>query len=63
MGVLGLSSLLNLLFELFGFFFVLGDLRLFSLYLAAQLFNLLLHRVRAPLILLNLLVFYPNFVL
>ena len=55
MGILGLSSLLDLLFELFCFFFVLRDFRLFVLYLAAQLFYLLLHRVGAPLILLNLL--------
>ena len=55
MGVLGLSSFLNLLFELFCFFFVLRDLVLFVLYLAAQLFYLLLHRVGTPLILLNLL--------
>ena len=55
MGILGLSSFLDLLFELFCFLFVLRDLRLFILYLAAQLFYLLLHRVSAPLILLNLL--------
>ena len=63
MAILGLLTLLDLKFELLFDFFVLGDERLFSLDLAAQLFNLLLHRGRAPLILLNLLVFNPNFVL
>ena len=63
MAILGLLTLLNLEFKLLFDFFVLGDKRLFSLDLAAQLLNLLLHRSGAPLILLNLLVFNPNFIL